>query len=77
MQEAFKFDEESLLYRRELRNAWEHIDERTDAYFLDIDAGFFFPTCILGTHSLADDPAGHILNFLDAEANLKRVHQPE
>ncbi len=65
---AFHLDESSALYNRDLRNAWEHFDQRLDFYFLENDAGFFFPSCILGDHSLADDPVGHIFKLLDIEA---------
>ena len=65
---TFHLDESSALYNRDLRNAWEHFDERLDAYFLENDAGFFFPSCILDDHSLADDPVGHIFKLLDIEA---------
>ncbi|HJP18340.1 MAG TPA: hypothetical protein QF468_06800 [Nitrospinota bacterium] len=62
---AFNLDDNSVLYNRELRNAWEHFDERLDCYFIENDAGYFFPSCIVGSHQLADDPAGHIFKLLD------------
>ncbi len=65
---VFQLDESSALYNRELRNAWEHFDERLDSYFLENDAGFFFPSCIFDDHSLADDPVGHIFKLLDIES---------
>jgi len=68
LRKAFQLDECSPLYNRDLRNAWEHFDERLDVYFLEEDSGFFFPSCILDDHSLANDPAGHIFKLLDVEA---------
>jgi hypothetical protein len=72
----FELTETSPLYNRDLRNAWEHFDERLDAYMLGNDAGYFFPGCILDTHTLADDPLGHIFKLLDTEAEcLVLMHQ--
>ncbi len=68
LRKAFLLDKDSALYNRDLRNAWEHFDERLDTYFIENDAGFFFPGCILGSHVLADDPTGHIFKLLDVEA---------
>ncbi len=65
---AFQLDGTSALFNRDLRNAWEHFDERLDTYFLENDAGLFFPSCILDSHNLADDPTGHIFKLLDVEA---------
>ena len=65
---AFQLDEGSALYNRDLRNAWEHFDERLDEYFLGNVVGFVFPSSILGDHSSADDPVGHIFKLLDMES---------
>lgn len=62
---AFGLDESSPLYDRELRNAWEHFDERLDAYLLEHEAGMFFPLCIVDSHKIADDSIGHIFKLLD------------
>lgn len=67
LRRAFGLDNNSVLYNRDLRNAWEHFDERLDSYFLENDAGYFFPNCIIGSHKLADDPVGHIFKILDIE----------
>lgn len=67
--EAFDLDVSSPLYDRELRNAWEHFDERLDNYLLEHEAGYFFPSAIIGSHYLADDPVGHIFKLLDKEEN--------
>ncbi len=68
LKEAFQLDEESVLNNRDLRNAWEHFDERLDSYFLENDAGYFFPGCMLDNHSLVDDPDRHIFKLLDTES---------
>ena len=64
---AFEVDENSPLYNRDLRNAWEHFDERLDEYFLEHDSGYFFPSSLLNTHTLADDSMGHIFKLLDVQ----------
>ena len=67
LRHSFGLNKESALYNRGLRNAWEHFDERLDQYLLQNDAGFFFPSCIVDSHILADDPVGHIFKLLDPE----------
>lgn len=67
LRKAFEVDEDSPLFNRDLRNAWEHFDERLDEYFLENDSGYFFPSCLLNTHTLADDPSGHIFKLLDVK----------
>lgn len=69
LRRAFGVDENSIFYNRDLRNAWEHFDERLDEYFLENDVGVFFPSSLLGKHSLADDPLGHIFKLLDVQEN--------
>lgn len=65
---AYDLKEDSPLHDRKLRNAWEHFDERLDRYLLGDIAGMMFPSCIVGSHILADDPVGHIFKLLDTEA---------
>ncbi|MEQ1777185.1 MAG: hypothetical protein ABL863_01420 [Nitrosomonas sp.] len=67
LREAFYLNDNSVLCNRDLRNAWEHFDERLDSYLLENCSGYFFPSCIIGSHELADDPAGHIFKLLDVE----------
>ena len=67
LRKSFGLDESSPLYNRDLRNAWEHFDERLDTYLLENDAGHFFPSCIIDSHLLADDPVGHIFKLLDPQ----------
>lgn len=66
--DSFGLTKESPLYHRDLRNAWEHFDERLDIYLLENEAGCFFPKCTLSRHTLADDPIGHIFKLLDKDA---------
>ena len=68
LREKFKITDESALSDRDLRNAWEHFDEKLDAYVLSHDAGYFFPTPMIQSHELADDPVGKIFKLLDPEA---------
>lgn len=62
---AFTLSEQSALFDRKLRNAWEHFDERLDDFLLEKDVGTFFPDCFIGDHRIADDPLGHIFKLLD------------
>ena len=68
LRRSFGLKKESPLYNRDLRNAWEHFDERLDFYLLENDTGMFFPTCVIDSHELADDPSGHIFKLLDPDA---------
>lgn len=67
LRDSFDLDKSSALYNRDLRNAWEHFDERLDVYLLENEAGMFFPSCIVDSHKLADDPVGHVFKLLDPE----------
>ena len=65
LRKTFTVTDESPLHRRPLRNAWEHFDERLDDYLLSVDAGVFIPTGLIGEHTVADDPIGHVFKLLD------------
>lgn len=65
---SFQVTDRSPLCNRDLRNAWEHFDEKLDRFLLATTAGVFLPSGILGNHSLADDPLGHVFKLLDTEA---------
>jgi hypothetical protein len=65
LREIYNVNESSPLANRELRNAWEHFDEKLDSYVLSSDAGYFFPTPIMESHTLADDPIGKIFKLID------------
>jgi hypothetical protein len=67
LRSSFKLNETSVLYNRELRNAWEHFDERLDLYLLENDSGIFCPSCIVDSHKLADVPRGNIFKLLDPD----------
>ncbi len=68
LKKLYKLTDNSPLADRELRNAWEHFDEKLDTYLLTQEAGYFFPTPIIGSHELADDPVGNIFKLLDPDA---------
>jgi hypothetical protein len=68
LRNAFVITDESPLANRSLRNAWEHFDERLDAYQLHVDGGVLLPGCLIENHAIADDPAGHTFKVLDPEA---------
>ncbi|AKJ94575.1 hypothetical protein TVD_03955 [Thioalkalivibrio versutus] len=68
LRSAFDLSDDSPLANRDLRNAWEHFDERLDQYLLGIDAGVMLPGCIVDDHSIADDPNGYTFKVLDPTA---------
>jgi len=67
LRSSFELNKNSALFNRDLRNAWEHFDERLDLYLLEHEAGMFFPSCVVDSHKLADDPVGHIFKLLDPD----------
>jgi hypothetical protein len=67
LRKSFGLLDTSPLMNRSLRNAWEHFDERLDKFLLQNDAGFFFPSALIGSHTLADDPMGKIFKLLDQD----------
>lgn len=67
LRQHFDVDETSPIYNRDLRNAWEHFDEKLDTYLISNDAGYFFPSPISGSHVTADDPVGKIFKLIDTE----------
>lgn len=69
LREIYGVTNDSPLANRELRNAWEHFDEKLDTYVLSNDAGYFFPTPIINSHTLADEPTGKIFKLLDPKSH--------
>ncbi len=65
LRNIFALDEQSPIYNRDIRNAWEHFDERLDVYLLDNEGGYYFPGCMLNSYTIADEPGGHIFKLLD------------
>lgn len=61
----FGVTDDSPLHNRDLRNAWEHFDEKLDTYLISNDAGIFFPNPIIENHSVADEPPGKIFKLID------------
>lgn len=68
LRESFDLDGDSPLFNREMRNAWEHFDERLDKYLAGRDSGMFFPTCTIGSHKFADDPVDQYFKLLDIQS---------
>jgi len=68
LRQKYNLSEESPLRKRSLRDTWEHFDEKLDVYLLENDAGHFFPSPIVASHELADDPTSKIFKLLDTEA---------
>lgn len=64
---VFGLTKKSPLYNRDLRNAWEHFDERLDVYLLENEAGCFFPDCIVGDDVLRKDPVRRFFKLLDTK----------
>lgn len=67
LRNLYKLDEGSPLYNRDLRNAWEHFDERLDIYFIENMAGMFYPISMFGSHTEADSPIAHVFKLIDPE----------
>jgi hypothetical protein len=67
LREIYRVTDTSPLLNRDLRNAWEHFDEKLDIYILSHDAGYFFPAPMVGPHELADDNLGKIFKLIDVE----------
>lgn len=61
----FAVTDDSPLHNRDLRNAWEHFDEKLDTYLISNLAGHFFPDPLVADHSLADEPTGKIFKLID------------
>lgn len=67
LREHLGLTDDSPLADRELRNAWEHFDEKLDTYVLSNDAGYFFPTPLMDSHTLADEAVGKIFKLIDVK----------
>ena len=78
----FRLADTSALTNRDLRNEFDHFEEKLDIYLLSTDSGYFFPTPIIGSHQLADDPISRIFKLLDVKTeclvllNKKFFFQP-
>lgn len=68
LRKAFNLDESSDLYKRDIRNAFEHFDEKMDLYFLGDNYGAFYPECIIDSHELSDIPGQNIFKLIDPKA---------
>jgi len=64
----FGITDDSPLCNRDLRNAWEHFDEKLDTYLISSDAGYFFPNPFIEHHSIADEPHGKIFKLIDPDS---------
>lgn len=67
LRNLFRLDKNSPLYNRNLRNAWEHFDERLDVYFIENMAGMFYPISMIGSHTAADSQTAHVFKLIDPE----------
>lgn len=67
LREQYGIDETSPIFNRDLRNMWEHFDEKLDTYLLSHDAGCFFPSPMLGAHETADESVGKVFKLIDTE----------
>ena len=66
----FDLDESSVLKDREIRNALEHFDERLDEFLLQETAGHFFPTAIVDSHEIADEPTAEVFKLVDPNTGI-------
>lgn len=67
LREHFGITDTSPLFERSLRNTWEHFDEKLDTYVMSNDAGYFFPSPLIGSVELVDEPVGHIFKLIDPQ----------
>jgi len=67
LRDIFKVTDDSPLCNRDLRNAWEHFDEKLDTYLISNIAGHFFPNPLIEHHSIADEPHGKIFKLIDPD----------
>ena len=65
LRNLFELDDNSPLYNRDLRNAWEHFDEKLDVYLIEKVTGMFFPMSQVGSHLEADNPINRVFKLLD------------
>ncbi len=65
LRNLFNLTDDSPLYNRDLRNAWEHFDERLDIYLIEKVSGMFFPMSQVGSHHEADNPINRVFKLLD------------
>lgn len=65
LKKHFGVTDDSPIANRDIRNAWEHFDEKLDTYVISHDAGFFFPSPMIGHHETVDEPAGKIFKLID------------
>lgn len=70
LRRAFGLIDSSVLANKDLRNAWEHFDEKLDEYLLQIDFGYFFPTSSIADIELLDEQGGHFFKLLDVDKHL-------
>ena len=66
----FDVADDSPIANRDLRNAWEHFDENLDTYLISNDAGYFFPSPMIGNHEIADEPVGKVFKLIDPESEI-------
>lgn len=67
LKKYFGVTDDSPIANRDIRNAWEHFDEKLDTYLISNDAGFFFPSPIIGHHEIADEPTGKVFKLIDPD----------
>jgi hypothetical protein len=65
LRKLFNLDRDSPLYNRDLRNAWEHFDEKLDVFLIEKVTGMFFPMSQIGSHQENDSPINRVFKLLD------------
>lgn len=63
----FNLDKTSVLHKRNIRDSWEHFDERIDTYLLNNHSGVFLPQGQIGNYKQIDEALEHIFMLLDIE----------
>lgn len=65
LRNQFSIDDNSPLYNRDLRNAWEHFDEKLDVYLIEKISGMFYPMSQIGSHFETENPINRVFKLLD------------
>ncbi|WP_421848568.1 hypothetical protein [Marinomonas sp.] len=65
LKKIFGVTDDSPIANRDIRNAWEHFDEKLDTYLISNDAGLFFPSPMIAHHAIADEPTGKVFKLID------------
>lgn len=67
LRKKFDVSDHSVLKDRKIRDFLEHYDERLDEFLLNDPVGYFFPTPIINSADIANEPIGNIFKLIDPQ----------